>query len=71
MYNSIFQLRVMVSDGGIPACTRTSVVTIDVMRNLNDPMFTQSEWTATILETHNLQKEILTLQAKDADDRVS
>ena len=60
----------MVSDGGVPACTQTSVATIDVVRNLNDPRFTRSEWTATILETHHLQTEIVMVEAVDEDDRV-
>jgi hypothetical protein len=46
------------------------MATIDVVRNLNDPRFTHDEWTATILETHDLQTEIVILEARDEDDRV-
>ncbi len=59
----------MVSDGGEPPCSRTSVATVAVRRNLNDPRFSQGEWTESILETHDLTTPIVTVQATDDDDR--
>lgn len=61
----------MVADGGEPSCKRTSVATVNVNRNLNDPRFTTSRYTASILETHPLSDPIVRIEATDDDDRVS
>ncbi len=63
------QLRVDVSDGGIPACSRTTVAKISVQRNLNAPRFTRGEWTVNIMETHALTEAVVTVEARDADDK--
>ncbi len=56
------QLRVGVSDGGIPPCSRTAVATIEVQRNLQVPRFTQGEWPVEIMETHPLNEPVVTVQ---------
>ena len=63
------QLRIEVSDGGLPPCSRTTVAKIDVRRNLNAPRFTRSEWTVNIMETHSLTEAFVTVEARDADDK--
>ena len=60
----------MVSDGGIPPCSRTAVATIDVERNLAAPRFSRGEWTVTIMETHPLTDPIIKVAATDADRKV-
>lgn len=57
------------SDGGVPACRRTTVARIDVQRNLNAPRFTRGEWTVNIMETQPLTEPVVTVQARDADDK--
>lgn len=64
------QIRIMVKDGGSPACSKTSVATISVQRNLNSPRFSRGEWTVEIMETQSLTEPIVTIDAQDADDRV-
>ena len=56
------QLRIGVSDGGIPPCSKTAVATIEVQRNLQDPRFTQGEWPVEIMETHPLNEPVVTVQ---------
>ena len=67
----VYQLRVRVADGGEPACVPTAMATVNVDRNLKKPRFTKEEWSATILETHDLTAPVLTVTATDEDDRVS
>jgi len=59
-----------VSDAGIPPCSKTTVATVNVRRNLHDPRFKRGEWTMTILETHALTKSIVTVEAEDRDEKV-
>ena len=65
------QLRVKVSDAGIPPCSKTIVATVNVRRNLHDPRFVRGEWPVTILETHALTESIVTVEAKDKDEKVT
>ncbi len=58
------------SDQGTPPLTDTTVVTVNVDRNLNAPRLAQSEWIATILETQDLGVGFIQVEASDADQRV-
>ena len=58
------------SDAGVPPCSKTTVATVNVRRNLHDPRFKREEWTETILETWALTKSIVTVKAEDDDDKV-
>jgi len=64
------QLRIVAEDGGTPPCSRTSLASITVNRNLQAPQFLQSEYAAEILETFPLTQSILSVSARDGDDRV-
>ena len=59
----------MIKDGGTPACSKTSVATIAVQRNLNSPRFSRQEWTVEIMETQSLTEPIVTIDAEDTDDK--
>lgn len=61
----------MVADGGTPPCTKTSVATMTVRRNLNEPRFKRGEWQKEIMETHPLTEVITTVEAEDKDDKAS
>ncbi len=61
----------MVADGGVPSCSKTSVATISVRRNLASPRFIQGEWSVRIMETHTLATPVVTVKAKDMDDKVT
>ena len=64
------QLRVEASDGGSPAQTATSMVTITINRNLNTPTWTKTSYVETIPETFGLGVSILRVTATDADTKV-
>ena len=64
------QIRVLASDGGTPARTDTTVVSISVERNLNTPSMSSQEYTASLLETQPLGEVFTQVQASDADQKV-
>ena len=64
------QLRIEAGDGGEPPCTISTVVVVSVTRNLQQPRFNQAEYTVDILETHDLETVVTTVQATDSDERV-
>jgi hypothetical protein len=66
----MFQIRVLASDGGMPSKTDTTVVTVDVDRNLFAPKMTQGEWVANILETQDLGVPFALVEAVDEDQKV-
>ena len=67
---NLLQIRVLVSDSGIPKKTDTTVVTVNVDRNLNSPHMTQDEWKVNILETQNLGVPFIQVAATDDDQKV-
>ena len=58
-------------DGGSPPRTDTTVVQVDVDRNLNKPQFDPQTYAARVLETLPLGSVVATVVAKDSDLRVS
>lgn len=65
------QIRVLASDGGTPPRTDTTVVTVNVQRNLIKPEFDPREYTASILETQPLGVPFAQVRGRDRDQRVS
>jgi len=67
----IFQIRVLASDGGVPRKTDTTVVKVNVDRNLNTPHMTKDEYLVNILETQHLGVPFIQVGATDDDQKVS
>ena len=70
------QVRVQAADGDSPPRTSTEIVTVNVERNLQRPVFTKPgggdfRQELTIKETESFQKVIFRVEATDADQRVS
>ena len=61
------QLRVAAIDGGAPARTSTTMFTIDVQRNLLDPVFVESQVQVSIPETLAPGSHIANVTATDDD----
>ena len=53
----------------MPAKTDTTVVTVDIDRNLFAPKMTQGEWVAKILETQDLGVPFARVEALDEDQK--
>ena len=64
------QVRVLASDGGIPAQTDMTLVLINVNRNLEKPEFEGREQNFVLLETTDLGIPFTTLSASDDDNLV-
>ncbi|KAL3875972.1 hypothetical protein ACJMK2_033866 [Sinanodonta woodiana] len=62
-----YQLRVRVQDGGSPPKSGTTVLTIQLQRNLLAPVFVPVLYNTTILETRDTGDIILIVTAIDAD----
>lgn len=67
----VFQLLAQAYDNGYPALYDTTVVTINVNRNLQPPIFNQQTYNITILESQTLGETITTVVASDPDSLVS
>lgn len=67
----VFQLLAQAYDNGYPALYDTTVVTINVNRNLQPPVFNQQTYNITILESQTLGETITTVVASDPDSLVS
>lgn len=65
------QARVLAVDGGTPSKSAESLVTINILRNLNAPIFNESEITRTVYEDAPLSDTIFTTFARDADRAVN
>lgn len=65
------QARVLAVDGGTPSKSAMSLVTINILRNLNAPIFNESEITRTVYEDAPLSDTIFTTFARDADRAVN
>lgn len=66
----ILQIRVKAEDGGTPPLSDTTVVTVDVDRNLYAPQTTQSEWIVNLRETQSLGEPFIQVEGADEDQRV-
>ena len=60
----------MAEDGGSPRLRDTTVVEVEVTRNLNKPRFNTAAYTTRVKETLPLGAIIKTVTATDADKRV-
>ena len=66
-----FQLRVLAKDGGTPSRTATTIVTIDVDRNLNSPRFNPNNARVNIPETLAAGSLVTSVTASDEDTQAS
>lgn len=60
----------LASDGGVPVLTDTTVVVVNVVRNLHSPEFLPKDYTVTILETQFLGVPFQQVATIDADSTV-
>lgn len=65
------QVRVRVRDFGTPRRSSTSLLLVNVTRNLNAPQFNPTQYSATILETQTLGSSIRQVSSSDLDTTVS
>lgn len=64
-------MRVRAADGGSPPRTATTILTINVLQNLNAPIFpTQDPCTASITEETPAGQLVDTVTATDSDSKV-
>jgi len=66
-----YQGRIVAYDGGTPARSATAIATINILRNLNRPIFNPNSYEETIQETLQAGSSILQVFASDADRTVS
>jgi hypothetical protein len=66
----ILQLLVQAYDNGYPALYDTTVLTVNVNRNLQAPVFSQPNYNVTILESQTLGETIVSVLATDPDSLV-
>ena len=64
------QLRIRAYDNGIPSKSNTSLVTITINRNLNAPIFVQTQLSANLPDNNALGQTLITVTANDADTAV-
>lgn len=64
------QLRVRAYDNGIPSKSNTSLVEITINRNLNAPIFVQTQLSANLPDNNALGQTLITVTANDADTAV-
>ena len=57
-------------DGGVPPRSRTAILTVNMLRNLNAPQFVEGTYEAEIQETHNIGASVLRIRATDSDNKV-
>ncbi|XP_071105610.1 protocadherin Fat 4-like isoform X2 [Haliotis cracherodii] len=62
-----YTLQITVYDSQMPDVRVTETVQINVVRNANNPLFSQSTYTNTILETHQLAVPVININATDQD----
>lgn len=70
-----FQLRIQAKDQGTPSCSKNRVIRVTVNRNLNSPVWSNTDspnnYVEEIFETHDVTRPVKVVVATDADDRVS
>ncbi|XP_061182374.1 protocadherin Fat 4-like [Saccostrea echinata] len=64
-----YLMRILARDGGSSSRTATTVATITVQRNINNPAFERQSYNETILETRQLGLSFLQVKATDNDRR--
>ena len=64
------QARVVAFDGGSPAKSSTVTAILNILRNLNNPVFDKKIYNVTIFETHPLRKVVTKIRASDVDRQV-
>ncbi|WAQ95445.1 FAT4-like protein [Mya arenaria] len=64
---SIYRVRVLASDGGIPSLSDTTVVYLNITRNRFSPAFLQTQYNTLIPESQSLGAEVLRVSANDQD----
>ena len=62
-----YQITISASDFGSPALSGTTVLTVNVLRNLHKPKFTSSSYETTIAQTLNVGASVLLVMATDSD----
>ena len=63
-----YNLTVLITDGGVPACTATTFIIIDVLDlNDNPPIFIDTPYVANISEGVPLNTSVICVSATDAD----
>lgn len=69
----LFQFNVFARDTGVPSQTSASpaAVTVNVVRNLNAPLYTQSSYAVFINNSLSVGTEVIDLAALDADTQVN
>ena len=66
-----YQLRISATDGGTPARTEITTLVVNVQRNLNAPVFSDSDYRVdNIIEIQPLGEVLLTVRANDLDTKV-
>ncbi|KAJ8316548.1 hypothetical protein KUTeg_005899, partial [Tegillarca granosa] len=65
--NNVYRLRVVASDGGNPSLTDTTIVYVNVTRNLLPPQFQPTQYSVAISETRALATAITAVTAVDND----
>ena len=67
----MFQLLITAFDTGNPKIEVTEAVKINVVRNLNDPVFDTSSYQSGVYDYQPVGTAVLTVSAKDDDITVS
>ena len=62
-------MRVLAQDGGNPPRTRAAILTVNMLRNLEAPVFNNGTYAATVLETQPIGQSIIRVQASDRDQK--
>ncbi|XP_050391949.2 protocadherin Fat 4 [Patella vulgata] len=65
-----FILTLRVRDGAVPPKSDIATMNIHLIRNINRPRFTSSEYTASIDNTWQVGRTLFTVEARDADTTV-
>ncbi|XP_052689553.1 protocadherin Fat 4-like [Crassostrea angulata] len=65
--NALYQGRIVAEDGGSPPRSATATAIINILRNINSPVFNPKNYSITIDETHQVGQNVITVTASDAD----
>uniref|UniRef100_K1QE50 Protocadherin Fat 1 n=1 Tax=Magallana gigas TaxID=29159 RepID=K1QE50_MAGGI len=64
---ALYQGRIVAEDGGSPPRSATATAIINILRNINSPVFNPKNYSVTIDETHQVGQNVITVTASDAD----